>query len=269
MIRKVVIASASSGSTTSSSSFPGHVVLAGPNNTGKTTLLQAIAAWDLALEPLAGAQRLPSDTAARYTKGADRAPGVLGRAAARVRSALARSATTVRRADRDRGPERRRLDARDGVRRRQHRADLRPPRSDVEPGDVRDDARARRGLRAADDRPEHRRAGLYQRRSSISSSGRRSPARCSAICSSRRTPPERGLGALQDAIRSRLFGYELLPPTPRGAHILAEYQASPVGPRLDIASAGSGFQQVLMLLAISTRGRAPCCCSTSPTPTCT
>ncbi len=29
--------------------LPGHVVLAGPNNCGKTTLLQAIAAWSLAL----------------------------------------------------------------------------------------------------------------------------------------------------------------------------------------------------------------------------
>lgn len=28
--------------------IPGHIVLAGPNNTGKTTLLQAIAAWALA-----------------------------------------------------------------------------------------------------------------------------------------------------------------------------------------------------------------------------
>src|SRR6266571_6461050 len=30
--------------------LPGHVVLAGPNNTGKTTVLQAIAAWGLAFE---------------------------------------------------------------------------------------------------------------------------------------------------------------------------------------------------------------------------
>ncbi|MGH2628524.1 MAG: hypothetical protein ACRDHY_17955, partial [Anaerolineales bacterium] len=29
--------------------LPGHVVLAGPNNTGKTTVLQAVAAWSLAL----------------------------------------------------------------------------------------------------------------------------------------------------------------------------------------------------------------------------
>ena len=30
--------------------MPGHVVLAGPNNTGKTTVLQAIASWSLALQ---------------------------------------------------------------------------------------------------------------------------------------------------------------------------------------------------------------------------
>lgn len=47
----------------------------------------------------------------------------------------------------------------------------------------------------------------------------------------------------------RLFGYELQPPDSGGADILAEYQMAPGGPRLDIASAGSGFQQVLMLLA--------------------
>ena len=27
--------------------IPGHIVMAGPNNTGKTTLLQAVAAWEL------------------------------------------------------------------------------------------------------------------------------------------------------------------------------------------------------------------------------
>lgn len=48
---------------------------------------------------------------------------------------------------------------------------------------------------------------------------------------------------------SRLFGYELLAPDSSGPHILAEYRPTAVGPRLDVASAGSGFQQVLMLLA--------------------
>jgi hypothetical protein len=48
---------------------------------------------------------------------------------------------------------------------------------------------------------------------------------------------------------ARLFHYRLLPPDDRGAHIVAEYEPSGGGPRLDIASAGSGLQQVLMLLA--------------------
>jgi predicted ATPase len=47
---------------------------------------------------------------------------------------------------------------------------------------------------------------------------------------------------------SELFGYILLPPDGRGANILAEYCMREGGPRLDIASAGSGFLQVLMLL---------------------
>jgi predicted ATPase len=52
---------------------------------------------------------------------------------------------------------------------------------------------------------------------------------------------------LTDSIR-RLFGYELLAPDASGADIVAEYRSAPQAPRLDIASAGSGFQQVLMLL---------------------
>ena len=52
---------------------------------------------------------------------------------------------------------------------------------------------------------------------------------------------------LQDRI-ARLFGYEILPPDSSGADIIAEYRTADGGPRLDIAGAGSGFQQVLMLL---------------------
>ena len=59
---------------------------------------------------------------------------------------------------------------------------------------------------------------------------------------------ERAWGALKASI-SKLFGYELLPPDASGAHILSEYTMTEGGPRLDIASAGSGFQQILMLLA--------------------
>ena len=58
-------------------------------------------------------------------------------------------------------------------------------------------------------------------------------------------------GALQESIE-KLFGYRLRPPDTSGAHIVADYtivDPSGVSPILDIASAGSGFQQVLMLLA--------------------
>jgi len=46
----------------------------------------------------------------------------------------------------------------------------------------------------------------------------------------------------------KLFGYRLVPPDATGAYIIAEYQAGAAGPQFDISSAGSGFQQVLMLL---------------------
>ena len=53
--------------------------------------------------------------------------------------------------------------------------------------------------------------------------------------------------ALQDTI-GKLFGYELLPPDASGPYIEAEYRTAGGAQPLDIASAGSGFQQVLMLL---------------------
>lgn len=49
-----------------------------------------------------------------------------------------------------------------------------------------------------------------------------------------------------------LFCFELLPPDDTGADIIAEYRMSPDGKAFDIASAGSGFQQVLMLLTFLT-----------------
>ena len=57
--------------------------------------------------------------------------------------------------------------------------------------------------------------------------------------------------ALQASIE-KLFDYKLRPPDTSGPHIVADYTTSDLStgyPILDIASAGSGFQQVLMLLA--------------------
>ena len=45
-----------------------------------------------------------------------------------------------------------------------------------------------------------------------------------------------------------LFGYRLIPPDAGGAYIVAEYRVGNNGPEFDISSGGSGFQQVLMLL---------------------
>jgi predicted ATPase len=53
--------------------------------------------------------------------------------------------------------------------------------------------------------------------------------------------------AIQESI-GKLFGYELLIPDANGPYIRAEYRMTEGGMALDIASAGSGFQQVLMLL---------------------
>ena len=62
--------------------------------------------------------------------------------------------------------------------------------------------------------------------------------------------------ALQASIK-KLFDYELLPPDASGAHIRAEYRTAASRRPLDVASAGSGFQQVLMLLVfLNTRENA-------------
>ncbi len=45
-----------------------------------------------------------------------------------------------------------------------------------------------------------------------------------------------------------MFGYELLPPDTAGPNIVSEYRHQKGGTKYDIASAGSGFLQVLMLL---------------------
>lgn len=53
----------------------------------------------------------------------------------------------------------------------------------------------------------------------------------------------------------RLFGYELLVPDDTGPAIVADYRNAADGARFDIASAGSGFQQVLMLMTFLTTRR--------------
>lgn len=54
---------------------------------------------------------------------------------------------------------------------------------------------------------------------------------------------------LQESV-GRLFGYRLLPPNPGAAFVFAEYEPVHGGPRLDLSTGGSGFRQVVMLLAL-------------------
>ena len=228
--------------------LPGHVVLAGPNNTGKTTLLQAIASWALAL------RRWRELNDFNRRNGYRRAP--ISREAF---VAVPLRSFDLLWTDRwYRGP------------------------IEIE---IRDDAGWAVTMELIPDSSEQ----IYVRPASSSSGDLRSidpqvvfvpPMTGLGIDEPVLQPPKiehlLGLGrpgevlrnvlaeanldeaawdALQAAI-DKLFGYRLLPPDTAGAHIRAEYAMTDQGVRFDLASAGSGFQQVLMLLAfLATRRR--------------
>ena len=224
--------------------LPGHVVLAGPNNTGKTTVLQAIASWSLALRRW----RELNDFNPR--KGYTRAP-------------IARQAFTpvpLRSFDllwTDRRYQKRRpieielqhsagwsvtiefiADSTEQIYVR--------PKSDV----------SAKSLRTLDlpvvyvppmtglgtDEPLLQLPKIEQ----LLGLGRPGEILRNLLVEASRD--ESIWNTLQASI-DKLFGYELLPPDASGAHIRAEYKMTGDGQLFDIGSAGSGFQQVLMLLA--------------------
>lgn len=222
--------------------LPGHVVVAGPNNTGKTTLLQAIAAFDLALsrwQELNDFQR----HGGAYTK------------APVARQAFA--AVPLRTFDllwsdrRKEDPIEIEIEFGLGLQvgmelisDSTEQMYVRPLRRH-KPDDVRQ-ARlgcvfvpSMSGLSVEEpvfQRPKIEQL-LFQAR----------PGEVLRNLLLQAASQESAWNALTASIRE-LFGYELHPPDGRGANILAEYGFRPDGPRLDIASAGSGFLQVLMLL---------------------
>ena len=222
--------------------LPGHVVLAGPNNTGKTTVLQAIASWALAFRRW----RELNDFNPR--QGYARAP--IARQA--FVSVPLRSFDLLWKDRRYRG--RMEIELR-------HEADWSlameflsdsteqiyvRPGSDTSP----------ETLRAIDlrtvfvppmtgigtDEPVFTPPKIDQ----LLGVGR--PGEVLRNLLAEANQDEAAWRALQASIE-KLFGYRLLPPDTSGAHIRAEYTTHGRGPSLDIGSAGSGFQQVLMLLA--------------------
>ncbi len=222
--------------------LPGHLVVAGPNNTGKTTLLQAIAAWGLAL------------TRWKELNDFQRHGGAYARApiARQAFSAVPLRSFDLLWRDREyRNTIRVGLQTDDWSLSMELEADsteqiyVRP--AAVDPAIVR-----RANLETvlvppmtglSTEEPVYTRPKLDQLL------GQARPGEMLRNLLVEANQSERAWPRLEESIK-RLFGYELLPPDGSRAHIVAEYLAGPQGPRLDIATAGSGFQQVLMLLTI-------------------
>ena len=223
--------------------LPGHVVLAGPNNTGKTTVLQAIASWALALRRWRELNNFRKNW------------GYYARApiARQAFSAVPLRSFDLLWTDR-RTRERIEIEVRhdagwsatmEFVTNSTEQIYVKP-KADTPVGVLKDiDLRAvfappMTGLEV--DEP------LFQAPKIEQLLGLGQPGRVlrNLLAEANRD------GAAWDRLRAsieKLFGCEILPPDTSGAHILAEYRTAKGRPPLDIASAGSGFQQVLMLLA--------------------
>lgn len=228
--------------------LPGHVVLAGPNNTGKTTLLQAIAVWSMALERWRAAMGGDYNPRNGFTK----VPMTRGMF----------SAVPLRNFDllwtdrRYRGAIEIRLELTDGrnitmciesdsaeqvyVRPKWENSskdDLRlpPPKVAYVPPMT--------GL--STDEPVFNRAKIEQ----LLGQGRPGEVIRNLLVQTHQD--QEAWRSLTEVIR-RMFQLELDPPDSTGADILAEYRRIeggwPTGAKLDIACAGSGFQQVLLLM---------------------
>lgn len=222
--------------------IPGHIILAGPNNTGKTTLLQAIAAWDV------GFKRWKEiNDWNKHRGGYSKAPF----------SRLAFSPVPLRSFDhlffeRDyTGSIEIELQSSDAwtvamefLAESTEQVYVRP-RNDVTPDILRSiDLKTvfvppMTGLGTAE--PVFQPPKIEQ----LLGQGKPGDVLRNLLVTAHAS--ETAWPALKESIQ-RLFGYEILPPDAKGPDILAEYRARESGPRLDIASAGSGFQQVLMLL---------------------
>ena len=222
--------------------LPGHLVLAGPNNTGKTTVLQAIASWSLALQ--------------RW-----RELGDFNRRHGYTRAPIARQAfvaVPLRSFDllwRDRGYQGQvEIEIRHGAGwsvAMEFIADSTEqiyvrPKADV-PVEVLRELELQAvyvpsmtGLETSE--------RLLQPVAVEQILGLGRPGEVLRNLLVAASYDESAWTALQNSI-NKLFGYELLFPDAAGPFIRAEYKMAADGPLLDIASAGSGFQQVLMLLA--------------------
>lgn len=222
--------------------FPGNVVLAGPNNTGKTTVLQAIAAWSLALRQWKTLNQFHRRGGAHPKKPITRQTFFAvplssfdllwqerlysGSIEIEVQSTSGWTITMEFISDTT-------------------EQILVRPIDNVQPEIARDAnidvvfVPPMTGL--AIEEPVYQRPYLDQRL------GLARPGEVLRNLLIEAHNSEQAWFELQKSI-STLFGYQLCVPDATGATIISEYMTREGGPRYDIASAGSGFQQILMLL---------------------
>ena len=229
--------------------LPGHVVLAGPNNTGKTTVLQAIASWALALHHWRELNDFNRRRGYRYAPIARQA----------FVSVPLRNFDLlwINRSYYRNNPIEIEVGHGDGwsvtmelIADSSEQIYVRPK------ANVPSEALRQLDLHVAfippmtgigTDEPVFQPPKIAQ----LLGLGRPGEVLRNLLAEAYSNPLDLGLAwdSIQESI-GKLFGYELLPPDTSGAHIRAEYRVTDAArPILDIASAGSGFQQVLMLLA--------------------
>ena len=221
--------------------FPGHVVLAGPNNTGKTTVLQAIAAWDLALNTW-----LVLNDFRRRKGGYTRAP-IARQSFAAVPLRTFDLLWNERRATE---PIEIELHSATGwvvameISRDSTEQIYVRPTGAAQPDALRNATLQTvyippmTGLNI--DEPVYRPAKQQQLL------GQGKPGDIIRNLLVQAHSDSDVWEQLSKSIQS-LFDHTILPPNAEGPNIIAEYETR-TGTRFDIASAGSGFQQVLMLL---------------------
>lgn len=222
--------------------LPGHIIIAGPNNTGKTTVLQAVAAWSLALQRWKELNDFQRHGGA-YTK----AP-----IARQAFSAVPLRSFDLLWRNRDYAPDVKVTLVTDAW---SLAMEFKPDSTEqiyVRPEPVAPELLKTIATTAvlippmsglSTEEPVYTRPKLEQ----LLGQARPGEMLRNVLLQASESQP--AWESLQAAI-GRLFGYELVPPDGTGAHIVAEYRHEPGGPRFDVASGGSGFQQVLMLLAL-------------------
>ncbi|MCG3127425.1 MAG: hypothetical protein CHACPFDD_02285 [Phycisphaerae bacterium] len=222
--------------------LPGHVVLAGPNNTGKTTLLQALAAWELALtrwqelnttakpqgtfpfKEIARPDFLAVPVRSLDLIWYERRTG--SEMSIGVHMDDGRSVTMEFRFDKEQIRVRPSASTHDWhASKTKLNAIYVPPMTGLVPDEPLLGRDETIDARLAEGRPGEVLRNLLVRAGRSETAWRK-----------------------LEASIDRLFGYRILPPNEKGRSIIAEYEVGEGGTRFDIASAGSGFQQVLMLL---------------------